>query len=118
MNILDRLRKAKTPPKEEETVEEPEERISERELTKRLESFLYSEDIVQDYLPVFRKLYQDPEFSKVMQIIEAKESELNSINGSKEYFEQVTEPDETTSETTEEGNEDYLMTILNERYGE
>lgn len=121
MKLLERLRNAKAP--KEEPVKEEEtkqETISEAELTAKLKGFLYSDDLVSEYIHIFRKLYEVPEFKDVMEIIEAKETELNSINENKESFEQVSEVEVKTSDETEEtdGNKDYLMEILESRYGE
>ncbi len=124
MSIFEKLKQARKPKeepkKEEKKEEENKEAISEAELTKRLKGFLYSEDLVSEYIHIFRKLYEVPEFKQVMEIIEAKEQELNSINqAADEYFKQETQPnDEPPSDTEDNDNEDYLMTILNERYGE
>ncbi|MGM0985559.1 MAG: hypothetical protein ACQEXI_01060 [Pseudomonadota bacterium] len=124
MSILDKLRKAKQPkeeaPKEEVKEEAKKEAISEKELTETLKGFLYSDDLVSEYINTFRKLYEVPEFRDVMELIQAKEEELNSINqASEEYFKEQA-PDNQSSEKAEEtdDNEDYLMSILNERYGE
>ncbi|MDI4637505.1 MULTISPECIES: hypothetical protein [Halomonadaceae] len=122
MGIFDKLRKAKQPPKEEEqeNTEQETSAISEKELNEKLKGFLYSDDLVAEYIHIFRKLYEIPEFKDVMEIIEAKETELNSINDSQEYFKQESEVEVKTSdnEAEEEDGEDYLMTILNERYGD
>tara|TARA_B100000700_G_scaffold246505_1_gene275439 strand:+ start:21013 stop:21381 length:369 start_codon:yes stop_codon:yes gene_type:complete len=122
MGIFDKLRKAKQPPKEEqqENTEQETSAISEKELNEKLKGFLYSDDLVSEYIHIFRKLYEIPEFKEVMEIIEAKETELNSINDSQEYFKQESEVEVKTSdnEAEEEDGEDYLMTILNERYGD
>lgn len=114
MSILDKLRLAKKKPVEAQPS------ISEKDLHKKLKEFLYSDDLVQEYADTFRSLYENPEFSKVMELIEAKEQELNSVNGSQEMFEQTSEPNNepTLENETKEGNEDYLMTILKDRYGE
>ena len=124
MKLFERLLKAKEPKKEEAPKEEDpkQETISEEELHQKLKGFLYSDDIVSEYIHIFRNLYDaNPEFAKVMEMFEEKEKQLNSINQGSEHFEQVTEPDdEPTSieEASEESNNDYLMEILNERYGE
>lgn len=122
MGIFEKLRKAKQPPKEEQQEKTDQETIgiSEKELNEKLKGFLYSDDLVAEYAHIFRKLYEIPEFKQVMEIIEAKETELNSINDSQEYFKQESEIEvkPSESETEEKDGEDYLMTILNERYGE
>ena len=124
MGIFEKLKKAKQPaPKENvdsEAENKKESTISEAELRQTLKGFLYSEDLVEEMLPTFRKLYEQEGFKDVVELIQAKETELNNINGNKEHFEQVTEPnDEPPSDTTEENDgEDYLMSILNDRYGE
>lgn len=121
MKLLDRLRKAKTPKEEVKEEVEQEEGISEAELTETLKSFLYSDDLVSEYAHIFRKLYEYEEFPKVMELIQAKETELNSINENKESFEQVSEVEvkkTSESETEDKDGEDYLMSILNDRYGE
>ncbi|PWW28761.1 hypothetical protein [Chromohalobacter israelensis] len=121
MGIFEKLRKAKQPKEEHQEKEGKETSvISEKELNEKLKGFLYSDDLVSEYIHIFRKLYEIPEFKEVMEIIEAKETELNSINDSQEYFKQESEIEVKTSdkETEEQDGEDYLMTILNERYGE
>lgn len=123
MSILDKLRKAKQP-KEEQVKDEPkQEGLSledHQKLRKQLEGILYSDDLVDEFLPVFEKLHNQEGFNKVLELLEAKETELNLLNQSDEYFKQESDIETKTSETTEEtnGNEDYLMSILNERYGE
>ncbi|WP_168016593.1 hypothetical protein [Halomonas salinarum] len=121
MGIFEKLRQARKPKeKEAPKEEENKEVISEKELNEKLKSFLYDDDLVAEYIHIFRKLYEVPEFKDVMEIIEAKEHELNAVNDSQEYFKQESEIEVKPSENEAEENdgEDYLMTILNERYGE
>jgi len=126
MGIFEKLKKAKQPaPKSNVGSEKVNEiKISEAELRKTLKGFLYGEDLVEEMLPTFRKLYDGhPEFKEVVELIQAKEKELNNINEQQGYFNQDSNPNddpEKTSDNTEdeEGGKDYLMEILESRYGE
>jgi len=119
MKLFERLRKAKQGTNEEVKEEVKQETISENELHETLKGFLYSDDLVAEYINTFRKLYEVPEFKQVMELIQAKETELNSINENKESFQQVSEVEVKPSENeAEETESDYLMQILSDRYGE
>lgn len=122
MKLFEKLKQAKgsvkqDPPEQEET----KEAISEKDLHETLKSFLYSDDLVEELKPVFRELYKHEEFKQVVELIQAKEEELNNINASEDHFKQTSETnDEMTSFESEDNDseENYLMQILNERYGE
>lgn len=119
MSLLERLRKAKAPKKKEEEAQLP----SDEELKEKLQSFLYSEEIVEEYLPVFKELWQHKAFAKVMEVIEAKETELEAMSQGKNFFEresnEESEAPSSSSENEEESSdEDYLMNVLEGRYGD
>lgn len=118
MSLLERLRMAKTPKKKETSTSDVP---SDEELKEKLQGFLYSEEIVEEYLPVFKELWKQPEFAKVMEVIEAKETELEAMSQGKSFFNsEAPNGSETPSseEQEEKENEDYLMSVLEGRYGD
>lgn len=89
----------------------------ETQLTERLNKLVYDEDLVKELLPVFVKLHTTEGFSKVWEVLEAKEQQIEAISGG-DWFKQ--ESDESSEQNKKEestnGDEDPVDALLKQQY--
>lgn len=91
----------------------------EEQLTKRLNSIVYDEDLVKELLPVFVKLHTAEGFTKVWELLEAKEQQIEAISGG-DWFKQETNEDKEQDKTNTSGDDetDPVDELLKQQYKE
>lgn len=94
----------------------------EKALKEKLTYILYDEDLVNELLPVFVKLQGQEGFNQVLDLLESKEKQIETISNS-DWFKQETKKEDKTINTKEEDedntdNDNLVDSILNKKYGE
>lgn len=94
----------------------------EQALKEKLTRIVYDEDLVNELLPVFMKLQGQEGFNEVMDLLESKEKQIETISNG-DWFKQETNKEDKTINTNEEDEDnqetDNLVdSILNKKYGE
>ena len=102
MKLYERLLKSFKGRKEEE---QEEEEIDVAEIKKTLASIVYEEEIVEEFLPTFTKLYAQEGFNRVIELLEAKEQQIQSISGG-EWFKHTSGKGDEEEDIGEDGSEE------------
>lgn len=91
------------------------------QVKEKLKALVYDDELVDELLPTFTKLWTQEGFSTVLELLETKEKQLETISNG-DWFKQDTDPEtkEDTSKDSEESQDEVSMVdeILSKRYGE
>ena len=88
----------------------------ETQLTERLNKLVYDEDLVKELLPVFVKLHTTEGFSKVWEVLEAKEQQIEAISGGDWFKKESDEPTPNKQAEQNNGDEDPVEALLKQQY--
>lgn len=90
----------------------------EEAVKQRLKGLVYDDAIVEELTPAFMKLQGVEGFDVVMELLETKESQIESISGG-DWFKQESNPEQKhqEEEQTEESS-NLVDSYLSEKYGE
>lgn len=131
MNILAKLRKYREQEQQEQQQEESSEQENEQEPQKdiaqienevreRISKFLYDSELIEEMLPLFMRLNEIEGGDKIYELVEAKETELQTVLENESAFEQDTSPDQKDIADNEsdddEKDQNLVLDILSERY--
>lgn len=112
VSMLDRLLGASKKKRENQS------KATEEQVKARLQSLVYDDELVAELLPTFLALQGAEGFTKVLDLLETKERQIEAISGG-DWFNKQGEQDDKTIETTkeeDEESEDLVDLILNEKY--
>lgn len=84
-------------------------------VSKQLKSLVYDDELVKELTPVFLKLQGAEGFSKIVELLEAKERQIEVISGG-EWFKQETNPEDNAIEEDEDEQENLVDAYLNKKY--
>lgn len=108
-NLFDRMFKSGKAKTEQNT------KGLETQLTERLNKLVYDEELVKELLPVFVKLHTAEGFSKVWEVLEAKEQQIEAISGG-DWFKQETTEESKKRQESDDGGEDPVDALLKQQY--
>lgn len=95
--------------------------VLEEQVKQKLKGLVYDDELVNELLPTFVKLYSVDGFSTVVELLEAKEKQLETVSGG-DWFKQESDPSkkkQTDAEDEDEEQEsDSVDDILKSKYKE
>ena len=92
--------------------------ILEETVKQKLKGIVYDDELINELLPTFVKLYSVEGFSTVVELLEAKEKQIETISGG-DWFKQETDPQNKDSQNQQDnqGNEsDPVDDLLKTKY--
>lgn len=93
--------------------------VLEEQVKQKLKGLVYDDELVNELLPTFVKLYSVDGFSTVVELLEAKEKQLETVSGG-DWFKQESDPSkkkQTDAEDEDEEQEsDSVDDILKSKY--
>lgn len=118
-SLMERMREFKNWQEKQEAVEEPTEPHTSLEQVKEsLKTFLYDDSLVDEFADSFLAVKDAESLSKIMEVLQAKESEIKNLVEHKEAFKPESNPDTKKAEKEpEHENIDYVDQILSFKYG-
>lgn len=96
-------------PKEDEVVEDAPKEVSPEALEEAktlLKGIVYDDSLVEEYAPVFATLSGDEGFSKVVELLQAKEQQIQSLADGSVFKKQSKEADTTIEKEDPKDSED------------
>ena len=93
--------------------------VLEEQVKQKLKGLVYDDELVNELLPTFVKLYSVDGFSTVVELLEAKEKQLETVSGG-DWFKQESDPSKKkqTEDEDEEQESDSVDDILKSKYKE
>ena len=93
--------------------------VLEEQVKQKLKGLVYDDELVNELLPTFVKLYSVDGFSTVVELLEAKEKQLETVSGG-DWFKQESDPSKKkqTDAEDEEQESDSVDDILKSKYKE
>lgn len=93
--------------------------VLEAQLREKLTGILYDDELVEELLPAFISLSGNENFPTVMELLESKEKQIESITGGDWFKQDNLEPDvNITKEHQEEEDANMVDNYLSKKYGE
>ena len=90
--------------------------ILEETVKQKLKGIVYDEELINELLPTFVKLYSVEGFSTVVELLEAKEKQIETISGG-DWFKQETDPQNKDQQQEQQENEsDPVDDLLKTKY--
>lgn len=93
--------------------------ILEETVKQKLKGIVYDDELINELLPTFVKLYSVEGFSTVVELLEAKEKQIETISGG-DWFKQETDPqnkDQNKDQQEQQENEsDPVDDLLKTKY--
>lgn len=91
--------------------------ILEETVKQKLKGIVYDEELINELLPTFVKLYSVEGFSTVVELLEAKEKQIETISGG-DWFKQETDPQNKDQQdnTQQENESDPVDELLKTKY--
>ena len=90
----------------------------EETVKQKLKGIVYDDELINELLPTFVKLYSVEGFSTVVELLEAKEKQIETISGG-DWFKQETDPDNKEKDTENlEDDVDPVDELLKQKYNE
>lgn len=91
--------------------------ILEETVKQKLKGIVYDDELIKELLPTFVKLYSVEGFSTVVELLEAKEKQIETISGG-DWFKQETDPqNKDQQDNTHQDNEsDPVDELLKTKY--
>ena len=88
----------------------------EETVKQKLKGIVYDEELINELLPTFVKLYSVEGFSTVVELLEAKEKQIETISGG-DWFKQETDPQNKDQQQEQQENEsDPVDDLLKTKY--
>ena len=88
----------------------------EETVTQKLKGIDYDDELINELLPTFVKLYSVEGFSTVVELLEAKEKQIETISGG-DWFKQETDPQNKDQQQEQQENEsDPVDDLLKTKY--
>ena len=89
----------------------------EETVKQKLKGIVYDEELINELLPTFVKLYSVEGFSTVVELLEAKEKQIETISGG-DWFKQETDPQNKDQQdnTQQENESDPVDELLKTKY--
>ena len=78
--------------------------ILEETVKQKLKGIVYDDELINELLPTFVKLYSVEGFSTVVELLEAKEKQIETISGG-DWFKQETDPQNKDQQQEQQENE-------------
>ena len=76
----------------------------EETVKQKLKGIVYDDELINELLPTFVKLYSVEGFSTVVELLEAKEKQIETISGG-DWFKQETDPQNKDQQQEQQENE-------------
>ena len=91
--------------------------ILEETVKQKLKGIVYDDELIAELLPTFVKLYSVEGFSTVVELLEAKEKQIETISGG-DWFKQETDPQNKDQQdnTQQENESDPVDELLKTKY--
>ncbi len=91
--------------------------ILEETVKQKLKGIVYADELINELLPTFVKLYSVEGFSTVVELLEAKEKQIETISGG-DWFKQETDPQNKDQQdnTQQENESDPVDDLLKTKY--
>lgn len=90
--------------------------ILEETVKQKLKGIVYDDELINELLPTFVKLYSVEGFSTVVELLEAKEKQIETISGG-DWFKQETDPQNKDQQQEQQENEsDPVDDLLKTKY--
>ena len=91
--------------------------VLEEQVKQKLKGLVYDDELVNELLPTFVKLYSVDGFSTVVELLEAKEKQLETVSGG-DWFKQESDPSKKkqTDAEDEEQESDSVDDLLKTKY--
>ena len=91
--------------------------VLEEQVKQKLKGLVYDDELVNELLPTFVKLYSVDGFSTVVELLEAKEKQLETVSGG-DWFKQESDPSKKkqTDAEDEEQESDSVDELLKTKY--
>ena len=91
--------------------------ILEETVKQKLKGIVYDDELINELLPTFVKLYSVEGFSTVLELLEAKEKQIETISGG-DWFKQETDPQNKDQQdnTQQENESDPVDDLLKTKY--
>lgn len=91
--------------------------ILEETVKQKLKGIVYDDELINELLPTFVKLYSVEGFSTVVELLEAKEKQIETISGG-DWFKQETDPQNKDQQdnTQQENESDPVDELLKTKY--
>ena len=88
----------------------------EETVKQKLKGIVYDDELINELLPTFVKLYSVEGFSTVVELLEAKEKQIETISGG-DWFKQETDPQNKDQQQERQENEsDPVDELLKTKY--
>lgn len=88
----------------------------EETVKQKLKGIVYDDELIAELLPTFVKLYSVEGFSTVVELLEAKEKQIETISGG-DWFKQETDPQNKDQQEEQQENEsDPVDDLLKTKY--
>ena len=88
----------------------------EETVKQKLKGIVYDDELITELLPTFVKLYSVEGFSTVLELLEAKEKQIETISGG-DWFKQETDPQNKDQQQEQQENEsDPVDDLLKTKY--
>lgn len=88
----------------------------EETVKQKLKGIVYDDELINELLPTFVKLYSVEGFSTVVELLEAKEKQIETISGG-DWFKQETDPQNKDQQQEQQENEsDPVDDLLKTKY--
>ena len=89
----------------------------EETVKQKLKGIVYDDELIAELLPTFVKLYSVEGFSTVVELLEAKEKQIETISGG-DWFKQETDPQNKDQQdnTQQENESDPVDDLLKTKY--
>ena len=89
----------------------------EETVKQKLKGIVYDDELIAELLPTFVKLYSVEGFSTVVELLEAKEKQIETISGG-DWFKQETDPQNKDQQdnTQQENESDPVDELLKTKY--
>ena len=89
----------------------------EETVKQKLKGIVYDDELINELLPTFVKLYSVEGFSTVVELLEAKEKQIETISGG-DWFKQETDPQNKDQQdnTQQENESDPVDDLLKTKY--
>ena len=88
----------------------------EETVKQKLKGLVYDDELINELLPTFVKLYSVEGFSTVVELLEAKEKQIETISGG-DWFKQETDPQNKDQQQEQQENEsDPVDDLLKTKY--
>ena len=87
----------------------------EETVKQKLKGIVYDDELIAELLPTFVKLYSVEGFSTVVELLEAKEKQIETISGG-DWFKQETDPQNKDQQEQQENESDPVDDLLKTKY--